>query len=137
MVYTDPDEVPWSAYLALGGVFAVIVAALLPWFVQNGDPTTGLEYDDGYTTLGVALGTLALGAAFEWGVVTRLGGALASVVTIAVGYNAWDQVSDYPTHEPKLGLYLTLFGGGALLLAVIWGSLEAHVLDRETSDDAA
>ncbi|WP_248517211.1 hypothetical protein [Salinarchaeum laminariae] len=132
MVYTDPDEVPWSAYLALGGIFAVIVAALLPWFTQNGDPTTGLAYDDGYTTMGVALATLALGAAFEWGIVARLGGALASVVTIAVGYNAWDQITDYPTHEPKLGLYLTVLGGLLLLIAVIWGSVDAYTDDGDT-----
>jgi len=137
MVYTDPDEVPWSAYLAVAGVAAVIVAALLPWFEAVGSTTTGLEHDDGYITAGVALAALALLAAFEWEIVARIGAALAGVLTITIGYDAYSQVDQYGTHEPKAGLYLTLLGGVILLGAAIWGAIEARRDVAETERDPA
>lgn len=126
MVYTDPDEVPWSAYLAAGGIAVVLVAALLPWFEQIGTPVTGLEHDDGYLTAGVVFAAFALGVAFEWNLIARIGAALAGALAILVGYNTYDQVSEFPTHDPAYGLYLTLLGGAVLIVAAIYGSVEAR-----------
>jgi len=128
MVYTDPDEVPWSAYLALAGVMAVIVGALLPWYAALGESTTGLQHEDGYITAGVAIAALAFGVTFEWDLIAPIGAALAGAVTAIVGYDAWSQVNDLGTHDPKAGLWLTLIGGVLLLVAAGWGLLEGRVI---------
>lgn len=123
MVYTDPDEVPWSAYLATGAVFLVVVAALLPWFGDGSQATTGLAHDDGNLTAGVAVAALGLLVAYEWGPISQVGAALAGVVTLWIGYGTWDQVAGDSTLDPRLGLYLTLLGGAALLAVAIYGSV--------------
>lgn len=138
MVYTDPDEVPWSAYLALTGVAVVIVAALLPWYDELGTAVTGLEHSDGYLTVGVGVATVGFLIGFEWNLVARIAAAISGVLAIVVGYNLWRQVSDQAIRETAPGLDLTVLGGGLLVIAAIWGSREARrrAAEAETAGDS-
>lgn len=138
MVYTDPEEVPWSAYLAVAAIFLTIVAAVLPWFGAGGQTTTGLAHDDGNFTIGVGLAALGLLVAFEWDVVAQLGTALAGVVTLWVGVENWQRIGDEAALDPKLGLYLTLLAGATLLGVAIYGLVRAYQLrDGPLGDDGA
>jgi len=131
MVYMDPDEVPWSAYLALAGAAVVIVAALLPWYESFGNVVTGLDHSDGYVTAGVAVATVAFLLGFEWNLIARIAAAIAGALSTVAGYNVYRQVTELANREPMYGLYLTVLGGGLLVIAAVWGSVEAREIVGE------
>lgn len=137
MVYTDPDEVPWSAYLAVAAVMALVVAALLPWYATGPESTTGLAHSDGYVTAGVALAALGLLLAFEWEIVAQVGATLAGFVSIWAGYGTWTQVGSNAGQDPKIGVYITLLAGAVLVAAAGYGAAETYLLDGAGDDDAA
>jgi hypothetical protein len=138
MVYTDPDEVPWSAYLTVAAVMAVIVAALLPWYATGPETTNGLTHSDGYVTAGVALAALGLLLAFEWEIVAQVGAALAGFVSIWAGYGTWTQVGSNAGQSPEAGVYLTLLAGAVLVAAAVYGAAETYLLRGADGDgDAA
>lgn len=138
MVYTDPDEVPWSAYLAVAAIMAVVVAALLPWYATGAETSTGLEHSDGYVTAGAAVAALGFLLAFEWEVVAQIGAALAGLVTLGAGYGTWSQVAEHAGQDPEVGVYLTLLSGAVLVAVAVYGAAETYWLgDGPKDEDAA
>ena len=136
MVYTDPDEVPWSAYLAVAAVMTLVVAALLPWYATGPESTSGLAHSDGYVTAGVAVAALGLLLAFEWKIVAQIGATLAGFLSIWAGYGAWTQVASNAGQDPKIGVYLTLLGGAVLVAAAVYGAAETYLLDGAGDDES-
>jgi|GEM_PF-2862954 len=126
MAPVDPRKTRAGLPFLLLGALALILGAGLPWFDAAGETVTGLEHTDGYVTVGVAFGVLALAIGLEWAPLARVGSVLGAVLSLWIAITTYRRVADLPTHDPAIGLWLTGLGGIALLAAATWGTVAAR-----------
>lgn len=131
MVYSDATGVPRSALLAGVATAALVVAAVLPWSVEEAGTYTGLHDSvrDGYVTLGLAVAVGASGIVLEWDRRARAVAGLAGLASAGIFYTWYRPITDAGRSDPGLGLYLTLVAGLGLLAGAAYGEYEAHVSD--------
>jgi hypothetical protein len=121
----------WSVVLA--GAVLVAVAAWLPWAqIESIGSVTGID-GDGFLTLMLSISIVGILLTRDWGPIEQAAAAVFGLLMIAL---VWKFLTDPTTPilasgdpnaagkpmRPVYGLYLTVLGGGAIVLGSLWSA---------------
>lgn len=136
MVYTDPETVPRSLFLAAAAAAVLVAGAFLPWSVEPAGTFTGLHdaVRDGYLTFGVAIAVVAIAVVLEWDWIARTVAAAGGLGAVYVFSHWHGRLTGAGAADVGLGLWLTLVAGLGLIAAAAWGHFEAPAGDDATPE---